>query len=75
MAAGVPAGQAGSKQGPVCPAGSVCMDRSPTVHCRDICFLAAGFDILLLFVFWQNRRVCGFSQVLLPLIYLLSLHT
>lgn len=59
MAAGVPASQAGSKCGPVCPAESVCMDMSPTVHSRDICFLAAGFDILLLFVFWQNRRECG----------------
>lgn len=32
MAAGVPAGQAGSKSGPLHPAESVCMDTSPTVH-------------------------------------------
>lgn len=49
VAAGVPAGLAGPKCGPVCPAESVCIAMSPTVHSRDICFLAAGFDILLLF--------------------------
>lgn len=55
---------------------SVCAGTRAPQRARgtDICFSPAGFEILLLFVFWQNKRLRGSSRALISLIYLLPLN-